>query len=146
MTFAGIKPDLLQMGWRMLAILRIMRPELIGGMNLAIPKNAEKELRRLLFGTDPLATGDFYRRPLAWVRDCASLEQIGQRGYSMIYVMRLDLVDSITCAAIGAFKNSTRQAANKPINDFRDTFSGIENLVMRDEETRRKCRKSQTKR
>jgi hypothetical protein len=138
------KPNLLVMGARWLAIISVMRPKILEGMRIDALKKAEFALRGVLLGDDPLVTGDFFRRPLAWVRDCASLEQLGQRGYSLIYNMRNDLVDGITCAAIGAFKNDTRQATNKPVNDFRDTFSGIKSLTMRDEETRKKCRLAQS--
>jgi hypothetical protein len=139
------KPNLLVMGARWMVILRVMGPKLLRtGMWLAAYKKREFELRGALLGLDPATTGDFFRRPLAWVADCASLEQLGQRGYSLIYHMRNSLVGGITCAAIGAFKNDTRQATNKPINDFRDTFSGIRSLTMRDEETRKKCRQAQS--
>ena len=137
-------PDIMVMGARWQVILTVMRPQLLEGMKLPGQKQREFELRGALLGRDPLETGDFFRRPLAWVRDCTSLAQLGQRGYSLIYVMRGDLVDGITCEKIGAFKNDTRQAANKPINDFRDTFSGITSLTMRGEETRKKCRRAQS--
>jgi hypothetical protein len=139
----GELPDLMQMGWRALAILKAMRPQLAHGMNLRIPRSAETQLRLALNGHDPLETGRFFRRVLAHIRKCSSLSQLGQRFYSMIQILRHDLVDGITCEEIGAFKNSTRQAANKPGQEFSDTFSGIKNLPMRKMKTRIKCQQSQ---
>ena len=135
------------MGGRWVTILGVMRPALLGSIRL--PAKAMKQREFELLGAllnyegDPSVTGDFFRRPLAWVRDCTSLEQLGQRGYSLIINMRNDLLDGMTCAELGAFKNDTRQATNKPINHFRDTFSGIRGLTMRDEETRKRCRRAQ---
>jgi hypothetical protein len=137
------RPGLLQMGARWLVIFNLMRPHSIGGMNMRIPKALEFRLRAVLVGRDPLDTGDFFRRPLRWVRDCTSLAQLGQRGWSLIYAMRQSSVGSITNEQIGAFHNKTRQAANKLIQDFRDTFSGMKNLAMRGEETRKRCKKAQ---
>lgn len=140
------KPGLLVMGARWVAILSVMRPQLVGGMRLPGLRQKEFALRGALLkqvDRDPLVTGDFFRRPLAWVRDCTSLSQLGQRGYSLIYVMRNDLVGGMTCEELGSFKGDTRQAANKPIQDFRDTFGGIKGLTMRGEETRKKCREAQ---
>jgi hypothetical protein len=139
----GTLPDLMQMGWRALAILKVLRPQLAGGMNLRIPRDAELRLRVALSDRDPLETGRFFRRVLAWLRKCISLSQLGQRFYSLVQVLRHDLVDGITCEQIGAFKNSTRQAANKPGQEFSDTFSGIKNLPMRKMKTRIKCQQSQ---
>ncbi|HEX3818607.1 MAG TPA: hypothetical protein VHW03_09995 [Chthoniobacterales bacterium] len=143
-SFKKAKPNLLTMGMRWLVILREMRPELVGKMAVPAAKKLQWSLRGALVGRDARKTGDFFRRPLAWVRDCTSLAHLGQRGYSLIYVMRGDLVGGITCEELGSFKNDTRQAANKPIQDFRDTFSGIKSLTMRGEETRKKCRRAQS--
>jgi hypothetical protein len=139
----GSLPDLMQMGWRALAILKAMRPQLAQGMKLRIPRKAELQLRAALSEQDPLETGRFFRLVLAWIRKCSSLSQLGQRFYSLIQILRHDLVDGITCEEIGAFKNSTRQAANKPGQEFSDTFSGIKNLPMRKMKTRIKCQQSQ---
>lgn len=112
--------------------------------NMRVPAEKEQALRYALATGDPLETGDFFRAPLGWVAECASLAHLGQRGYSLIYVMRNDLIDGITNEQIGRFKNDTRQATNKPIQDFRDTFSGIKNLNMRGERTRNKCKQAQS--
>lgn len=141
----GSQPDLMQMGARMLTIFGVMAPQLKIGMDLRIPRNMESNLRAIV-GHDPIAIGKFFRRPLAWVRKCTSLVQLGKRGYSMTYVLCGDLINSATCAAIGDLDNKSRQAANKPIQDFRDTFGGIKSLPMRGKETRKRCKRSQEKR
>jgi hypothetical protein len=140
----GSQPDLMQMGARMLTIFGVMKPELKTGMDLRIPKKMEMDLLSRL--PDPLGTGKFFRRPLAWVRKCTSLVQLGKRGYSMIYVLAGDLINSATCSAIGGMDNKSRQAANKPIQDFRDTFGGIKSLPMRGTKTRQRCKRSQEQR
>jgi hypothetical protein len=138
------KPDLMVMGARWLVILRVMRPGLLRpGMWIAALKKREFELRGILLGRDPAMTGDFFRRPLAWVAGATSVAQLGQLGYSLIKNLRTYLVQGMTDAQLGSFKNDTRQAANKPMQDFRDTFSGIKSLNMRGEETRKKCRRAQ---
>ncbi len=141
----GNAPDLMQMGARWIAIFSVMRPELIGEMNLRLPAAMILGLRASLNGRDPIETGRFFRKPLSLVRKCTSLLQLGKRGYSAIYVLRGDLIGSATCAAIGALDNKSRQAANKPIQEFRDTFKGMKSLPMRGKETRRKCKKAQEK-
>lgn len=139
------KPDLYQMGARMLTILTVMRPELIGGMTLPLPKDLISGLRRALRGSCAKETGNFFRKPLAWIRKCSSLLQLGKRAYSAAYVLRGDLIDAATCAAIGGMDNKSRQAANKPIQEFSDTFSGINSLPMRGNETRKRCKRAQLK-
>jgi hypothetical protein len=146
------RPDLLVMGARWVTMLTVMRPCELREMQL--PARAMKQRAFQLRGAigaelDPIATGYFYRRLFAWVRDCTSLGQLGQRGYSLIYVMRNDLLGGMTCEQIGSLRGGdgdTRQAANKPIQDFRDTFRGFKNGAMRDDETRKKCKRSQLRR
>jgi hypothetical protein len=138
------QPDLMQMGARMLTIFQAMYPKAKLGMDLRIPKESEATLRRALAGSDPLQTGKFFRRPIMWVRRTNNLLQLGKRAYSMIYVMCGHLINSATCAAIGAMDNKSRQAANKLIQEFSDTFSGIKSLPMRGAPTRKRCKKAQT--
>jgi hypothetical protein len=139
------KPDLYEMGARMLTILTVMRPELIGGMTFPLPKDVIANLRRALKGSCPKETGNFFRKPLAWIRKCSSLLQLGKRAYSATYGLRGDLIDAATCASIGGMDNKSRQAANKPIQEFSATFSGINSLPMRGNETRKRCKRAQLK-
>jgi hypothetical protein len=141
----GALPELLQMGARWLVVLSVMRPQLIGEMNLRLPPAMIAELRGVLKGSNPLETGRFFRKPMAWVRRCTSLLQLGKRGYSAISVLRGDLINSATCEAIGGLDNKSRQAANKPAQEFRDTFGGIKSLPMRGTRTRKRCKQAQEK-
>src|SRR5205814_6676878 len=111
------------------------------GMNLPIPRAMREELKRAISG-DPLKLGKFFWLVLVWVRKCTSLDQLGKRGYAMISILAGDLIDSMTCAAIGALDNKTRQAANKLLQDFRDTYK-VKSLPMRGKTTRKRCKRSQ---
>jgi hypothetical protein len=136
------------MGWRMHAMLRIMRPALIEGMALEIRAEYERELRDAM-DIDRLGlalVGDCYRSVLAWLRRCRSLAQLGQRGFAMIYVTRPELIGPVnTNAALGGLGGKTRQAFNKTVVDFRDAHHGSRNRVMRGERTRIKCRNKKLK-
>lgn len=139
----GAQLDLMQMGARWLAILTVMYPQLIGEMNLRLPVSMISGLRQALNGRDSLETGRFFRKPLAWIRRCTSLLQLGKRGYSATYVLRGDLINSATCATIGGLDNKSRQAANKPIQEFSATFGRIKSLPMREITTIKRCKKAQ---
>lgn len=137
------KPDLYQMGKRMITILMVMRPEAVGKMKMKIHKSQVDDLQNTLVGRNPLETGEFFYRPIDWIRDCTSLVQLGKRAFAAIYVLRGDLIDAATCAAIGGMDNRSRQAANKPMQEFSDTFKGIKSLPMRGNKTRRLCKRAQ---
>ncbi len=137
--------NLTEMGVRMFAIFDVFAPALKYGMEVRLSRSLIIGLRKSV-STDPHQVGLFFWRPLVWVRKCTSLVQLGKRGYSMIYVLAGDLINSSTCAAIGELDNKTRQAANKPIQDFRDSFGGIKSLPMRGKITRKRCKNSQEKR
>lgn len=137
------QPDLYQMGTRMLAVLRVLRPDAIGEMRMPLPRSMLRDLKKNLGEFDYVEVGNFFWLPLDWIRRCSSLVQLGKRAYSAIYVMRGDLIDAATCAEIGRLDNKSRQAANKPIQEFSDTFCGINSLPMRTNETRRRCKQAQ---
>ena len=138
-------PDLYQMGKRMITIFMVMRPEIVGKMKMRIPKVQVQDLRYTMLGRNPIETGEFFWRALEWIRDCTSLVQLGKRAFSAIYVLRGDLIDAATCAAIGGMDNRSRQASNKPIQEFSDSFKGIKSLPMRGNKTRRLCKQAQQK-
>jgi hypothetical protein len=123
----------------------VMRPEIVGKMNLRIPKSLINDLRRTMADRDPVETGEFFYRTLEWIRDCMSLVQLGKRAFAAIYVLRGDLIDAATCAAIGGMDNRSRQASNKPIQEFSDSFKGIKSLPMRGNKTRKLCKQAQRK-
>src|ERR1700739_975811 len=100
-------------------------------MQMRLPKAMIVDLRTTLLGRNPIETGDFFWRTLEWIRDCTSLVQLGKRAFSAIYVLRGDLIDAATCAAIASLDKKSRQAANKPVQEFSDSFKGIKSLPMR---------------
>jgi hypothetical protein len=51
---------------------------------------------------------------------------MGQRTFAMIYVLRRDLLSGRnTNAAIASLQNKTRQAFNRTVGNFRDTFCRV---------------------
>jgi hypothetical protein len=146
LIWASQAKSLVEMGWRIHAMLKVFRPALLEGMALEARLEAERDLRKSLgVGRRAIAqAGDYFRQVLAWCRRCSSLSQLGQRGFAMIYVMRRDLIGRLnTNAALGSLSNKTRQAFNKTVQDFRDSNHGFRNGVMRGETTRIKCRLAQ---
>lgn len=147
LIWASQAKSLVDMGWRMHAMLRVLRPALLEGMALEVRLESECDLRRAIGVNRRMLKliGDYYRAVLAWLRRCNSLSQLGQRGFAMVYVMRRDLIGRLnTNAALGGLGNKTRQAFNKTVGDFRDSNHGFRNGVMRGETTRIKCRQAQT--
>jgi hypothetical protein len=144
LVWASDAKSMVDMGWHLATMLHVMRPALLEGMMPGVPSELEKGLRAALRGVDPLQVGSGYRRLLAWCRRCKSLSQMGQRTFAMIYVLRRDLLSGRnTNAAIASLQNKTRQAFNRTVGNFRDTFAGFRNSVMRGEGTRTKCREAQ---
>lgn len=147
LIWASQAKTLVEMGWRIHAMVRVFRPALIEGVALEARLEQERELRRAL-GVGPRIVakiGEYYRGVLAWCHDAVSLSQLGQRGFAMIYTMRRDLIGKLnTNAALGGLSNTTRQAFNKDVCNFRDSNYGFRNGVMRDESTRLKCKQAQT--
>lgn len=135
--------SMVEMGWRLATMLKVMRPELLENIP-GVPSVLELGLRTAFAGVDPLQVGSGYKRLLAWCRRCKSLSQMGQRTFAMIYVLRRDLLcGRNTNAAIASLQNKTRQAFNRTVGNFRDTFAGFRNGVMRGEGTRIKCKNAQ---
>jgi hypothetical protein len=139
LIWASQAKSLVEMGSRFVAMMHLMHPALVEGMAAEIRKVSAAD-----FPLPPsaalLSVGDHFRNILAWTRRGASLSAIGQRGFAVIYVMRQDLIDGATNEKIGRLRNITRQAVNKTIQDFRDTFAGFHNHIMRGDETRLRCR------
>jgi hypothetical protein len=143
LVWATEAKSMVDMGWHLATMLKVMRPELLENIP-GVPRDMERALRKAIGDVDPLEIGAGYKRLLAWCRRCKSLSQMGQRTFAMIYVLRRDLLSGRnTNAAIASLQNKTRQAFNRTVGNFRDTFSGFRNAVMRGEETRTKCREAQ---
>ncbi|MEN3369971.1 MAG: hypothetical protein V7609_2114 [Verrucomicrobiota bacterium] len=142
LVWATEAKSMVQMGWRLTAMIAVMRPELLE--RAPSDRVLEKELIAALGNVNPFEVGSGYWRLLAWCRRCKSLSQMGQRTFAMIYVLRRDLLSGRnTNAAIASLQNKTRQAFNRTVGNFRDTFAGFRNAVMRGEKTRTKCRDAQ---
>lgn len=147
LVWASQAKSLVDMGWRIHAMLVVFRPVLLDGMALEARLQYERELRRSMGCSRQMtdAVGDHYRSVLAWCRRCNGWSQMGQRGFAMIYVMARQLIGRLsTNAALGGLSNKTRQAFNKTVQDFADSNHGFRNGVMRGERTRIKCRIAQT--
>ncbi len=147
LIWASEAKTVIEMGWRIHAMMAVFRPALLEGMELETQLDRELGLREAigLRRRTVLKVGEYYRGVLAWCRRCNSLSQLGQRGFAMIYAMRRDLIGKLnTNAALGGLSNKTRQAFNRTVGDFRDSNHGFRNGVMRGESTRIKCKISQT--
>lgn len=81
-------------------------------------------------------------RLLEWTCRSGQPLVVGQRTLVLAYVLRPDLVNVSSSAELARGLGVTRAAVNKTVNDFRDTF-GVRTGVMRNEETRDKCRQAQ---
>lgn len=146
LIWAGQAKSLVEMGWRMSAMLHLLRPALIKGMALELRSEYARELVEAVGSDRKLFAhvGDYYRQVLAWIlHRSTSLSQIGQRAFAAIYVINRAAIGGRTNAALGAMSNKTRQAFNRTVQDFRDSNAGYRNEVMRGELTRIKCRLAQ---
>ena len=72
-TKNGMQSPLLEMGIKWLAIFFVMRPSLVDAIDFRIPGSLTAGLRAALSERDPLETGLFFCKPLAWVRKCVSV-------------------------------------------------------------------------
>lgn len=86
---------------------------------------------------------NYVRRLLFWITDGRTIVQVGQRALAMTYVIDPSVIGGATLDAIGGQSGVTRQGIDKYVTDFRDTFPGLKNRVMRDDETRENCKKAQ---
>lgn len=148
LIWAGRAESLVDMGWHMHALLAVMRPALLEGMELKFETDLARELVKFL-GADRVLlerVGEHYRKALQCVRRCGALSQLGQRGFAMIYLIKPTAIGSLTNAALGSLNNRTRQAFNKTVQEMRDSLAGFRNEMMRSEETRKRCRTAQKSR
>ncbi len=136
---------LVQIGQRLGIILHIWKPALLRGLQIEIQRERAADFSRELgedLADDTGAAGLF----LEWLSRGTSLSQWGQRVLAAIYVLRPQLVGAPTLAAIGAHNNKTRQAVDKLVQDFRDTFGGVKSRAMRPDENRKRCKRAQLQR
>lgn len=79
---------------------------------------------------------------LHWISQAKSMLAMGLRAYAVLYILRPGLIDGITLEAIGKQCGVTRQAVDKLLTNFRETF-GVAGRTMRSDTTRKRCRHSQ---
>jgi hypothetical protein len=131
---------LVKKGQRMAALIGYCRPDLAAG---PIPAGLLGELQFLLI-ENAAQLGIIYGRVFDWCRQASTFSALGVRLNVIGYVLRPDLLDAATNTVLGEPTNATRQAINKLVGEFRDTFSGLQAPAMRGENTRLKCRQAQT--
>lgn len=134
--------SVVEMGRRLLVVLHIWRPSLVAGLTLENERTLVEEFRRDI-DQGSGGSGSALGPVLEWARRGTSLAQLGQRFLAMAYVLRPHIIGGATLAAIGALTNKTRQAVDKLVQDFRDTFGGLRSRTMRSEANRITCRRAQ---
>jgi hypothetical protein len=147
LIWASQAKSLVEMGWRVHAMIRVFRPAVLEGMTLEAKIEYERDLVKWLgAGRRALArVGEIYWLTFAWCARCVTVSQLGQRGFAMVYNEARSLLGtSNTNAALGGLGSKTRQAFNRTVQDYRDAHHGARNDVMRDEETRIKCKVAHT--
>lgn len=145
LTWCAKANNLVEMGRRLLAVLHVWRPSLVAGLAQAIERQLANEFRDEVGGGDDQG-GSVLGPVLEWARRGTSLSQLGQRLLAMAYVLRPALIGGKTLAAIGGLTGKTRQAVDKLVQDFRDTFGGVKSRNMRPEQNRLVCRNAQLRR
>jgi len=138
--------DLVPMGRRLLAMVLVLRPDLVDGMNADVPAKILEEFREATRGFPLEEIAQEFAAPMEWARRAGMVSRVGQRVYAMLYVLRPRFIGSKTLDALGALNNRSRQAVDKDVCHFRDTYRGIRGELMREEEHRLKCQKSQLSR
>lgn len=132
---------LVKKGRRLAVFIALTCPHL--ALQLSTPEpGLRAELAARLDG-EPRLLGIVFSRVFAWCREAGSVSALGLRGDIIGYVIRPALLDAATNAQLGSPTNCTRQAVNKLVQEFRDTFAGIRAPAMRGENTRARCRAAQ---
>lgn len=143
LAWAAQASNLVEMGRRLSVMLHIYRPALIQGLAMEIEEELQQDLRETAGDHDAEEIGKLYGCALEWVSRGTSFSQWGQRLMAALYVLRPAAIDDRTLEAIGTLSNKTRQAIDKLVQDFSDTFDGIKSASMRSDDTRQKCRHAQ---
>lgn len=134
--------NIADVGRRLMVVLHAWKPVLIAGAALEIEQELSASFAKEVGDGGP-GSGDDAGSVLEWGRRGTSLSQLGQRVLAMVYVICPAAIGGRTLAQLGAPTNKTRQAIDKLVGDFRDTFGGIKNRMMRPDTTRLTCRNSQ---
>lgn len=81
-------------------------------------------------------------RFFSWISEGSLLSEWGTRAMAAIYCVRPDLLNGMTLEQIGKKSGKTRQAIDKHVLSFRDSFGGIASGAMRSEKNRLHCKES----
>jgi hypothetical protein len=138
--------DIVIRGRRAIVIIACMRPDLAAGFNVDAVLRSDfliEEGSGTRFLDSLEACGLFFARYLEFMRRGVNLAMIGERIDFTAYALHPDLLPAATLAKLGEILNKTRQAKDKLVGDFRDTFSGLKPMQARPEITRDRCRASQ---
>ncbi|MHA3773640.1 hypothetical protein ACXR0O_19060 [Verrucomicrobiota bacterium sgz303538] len=146
LAWAAQAPNLVEMGRRLSVMLHIYRPALLRGLAIEIEEDLRQEFAQTAGNQDAEEIGKLYGCALEWIRRGTSFSQWGQRLMAALYVMRPAAIEGRTLEKIGRYSNKTRQAIDKLVQNFRDTFAGMKSAAMRSDETRNKCREAQLNR
>jgi hypothetical protein len=130
--------SLVEIGQRWLLVMTIWRSPLIAGVQMEFERELMDAAAREV-GDDDGGSGHV----MEWVRRAGKVSQIGQRVMVAAYVLAPAIIGSASLEVIGRLNNKTRQAVNKVVQDFRDSFGGIKNRAMRDDSTRLLCKIAQ---
>ena len=140
MAWAAAGKTLVEIGQRLTIILHAWKPALLAGLQLEIERELADDFEEACADAGP---SQLAGPVLEWISRGSSLSQWGQRFLAAIYVVSPGLIQAPTLARIGAQNNKTRQAVDKLVQDFRDTFGGIKSRAMRPEQNRITCRNAQ---
>ncbi|MDR3406361.1 MAG: hypothetical protein P4L99_28005 [Chthoniobacter sp.] len=135
---------IVEVGRRWLMVMHIWRSPLIAGLQLEFERERLEECRKRVGEDD--GNGPTSGRLMEWVRRGGSFSQLGQRVLAMAYVMKPLAIGSASLEAIGRWRNNSRQAVDKMVQDFRDSFGGARSRNMRDDDNRLTCKFAQLRR
>jgi hypothetical protein len=131
---------IVEVGQRWLAVMMIWRSPLVAGLALQMEREFLEDAQKNVGNDDDDGSAG---RVLEWARRGGSVSQVGNRVMAMAYVMLPNAIQAMSLQAIGNMTNKTRQAVDKIVQDFRDTFGGIRSRNMRDDKNRLICRFAQ---
>jgi len=131
---------LVEIGMRYLCVLKIWKPVLLAGMTLEL----EAEMQRdFIQNVGSFGAMEGLGRLLEWARRARMVSAVGLRIVAMAYVLSPGLIGDMTLEQMGEPVKKTRQAVDKLVQDFRDTFEGIRSRSMRDDGNRLICKNAQ---
>lgn len=135
LSWCLVRPAAVQIGWRVLAVMAVQCPELLAG---AEPARDLVDEWRAVGWEEPAG----FQAVWEWLRRGRRVGQVGQRMLVLVYVVCPGM-GGRTLDDIGRMSGGkTRQAIDRLVGDFRDTFGGIKSRSMRGEDNRLRCRQA----